>query len=145
MEDLYAKGSFILSIYIYAMGSDAIVDHEKIAVYSAIVRFIFSIFGCVLVYTVSRRQFIISTSLASSISAAALAIFLYSREGIKSTSIDLYVPVVCLFIYFACSAAFILMTGIMIGELLLFVYVVVWVATIRLHLIYFILLWQKYS
>lgn len=97
---------------------EAFVDLGKIVVYTGSVRLIFCIFQCVLLSVISRRIFIISTSIGSGVSVTVLAIFLYCRHGKQHTTLDYYVSATCLFIYFACVSAFFLMTLVIAGELL---------------------------
>lgn len=113
----------LLSIYyimdiLKAMGIDQFGDLGKIAVYAAIVRLIFCVLECFLLYLISRRFFIISTSIGSGISSISLAIFLYFRYDKPHASLDLYVEAICLFVYFACASSFFLMIGVITGELL---------------------------
>ena len=71
-----------------------------------------------MLYHLNRRRFTILSGIGSGISASVLAIFTYTRLGHQKTLIDTVVPATCVLCYIAANTNFMVMPGVMIGELL---------------------------
>lgn len=114
------SGTYLIVFYavdiISEMGSD--VNSMTAAVYTAIVRLVFTVVSCIMLYFVNRRTMIIGAGIGAGISTLVLAVFLYCRLSVPKTPLDLYVSAVCILLYIASTTGFMVMPGVMIGELL---------------------------
>lgn len=114
------SGTYLIVFYavdiIAELGAD--VNSMTAAVYTAIVRLVFCIVSCFMLYLMNRRTMILISAFGSGLSTLTLAIFVYCRLHLPKTPIDLYVAGFCILMYIACTAGFMVMPGVMIGELL---------------------------
>lgn len=94
------------------------VDCSPIGVYTAYVRFFFTTFCCLLLVYIGRRPFIISTSLFSGGFLLLLVVYRLLRGNHHQDIADVYVTSLCLIGFCGTSASFMLMTGVMAGELM---------------------------
>lgn len=93
-------------------------DCTAMGVYASYVRFIFATLCCLLLYYIGRRTFIISTSLFAGGFLSVLVIYRLIRGPHQQDHVDVYVTSLCLIGYCGMSASFMLMTGVMAGELM---------------------------
>lgn len=94
------------------------VNCSALGVYTAYVRFIFTVLCCLLLFYIGRRPFMIFTSLFSGAFLAVLVVFRLLRGPHLQDMADVYVTSFCLIGFCGTSASFMLMTGVMAGELL---------------------------
>ncbi|KAG4069034.1 hypothetical protein HA402_008345 [Bradysia odoriphaga] len=114
------SGTYLIVFYavdiISEFGTD--VDSMTAAVYTAVTRLIFTICACFLLYHLNRRTLGILSGLGSGLSTLILAIFNYVRLGQPKTTVDTVVPAICIICYVAANTSFMVMPGVMVGELL---------------------------
>lgn len=114
------SGALLLVFYMYDMihllCTD--VDCTPIGVYTAYVRFFFTTLCCLLLFYIGRRSFIISTSLFAGGFLTVLVLYRILRGPHQQDTADVYVTSLCLIGYCGTSASFMLMTGVMTGELM---------------------------
>lgn len=91
-------------------GSD--VNTMKAAVYTAVVRLIFTISACFMLYHLNRRTLTILSGFGSGLSTTVLAIFTYVRLGQQKSSIDTVVSAICILCYIAANTNFMVMPGL---------------------------------
>lgn len=114
------SGTYLIVFYavdiISEFGTD--VDSMTAAVYTAVTRLIFTICSCFLLYHINLRTLGILSGLGSGLSTLVLAIFTYVRMGHVKSTVDTVVPAICILCYVAANTNFMVMPGIMVGELL---------------------------
>lgn len=114
------SGTYLIVFYavdiISEFGTD--VNSMTAAVYTAVVRLIFTISACFMLYHLNRRTLSILSGFGSGISTTILAIFTYVRLGQQKSSVDTVVPAICVLCYIAANTNFMVMPGVMVGELL---------------------------
>lgn len=108
-------------IVFYAVDILSHIDNLKIdsflaAVFTACVRFVFTILASILLGVVGRRTLALSSGLGTAISAVCLGSFLYLQEGCGSSG---YLSAIFAFLYVAANTlGFMILPGVMLGELL---------------------------
>ncbi|KAJ6645613.1 Facilitated trehalose transporter Tret1-2 like [Pseudolycoriella hygida] len=114
------SGTYLIVFYavdiLSEFGTD--VDSMTAAVYTAVVRLLFTISACFMLYYLNRRTLSILSGFGSGVSTTILAIFTYIRLGQPKSSVDTVVPAVCILCYIAANTNFMVMPGVMVGELL---------------------------
>lgn len=115
------SGTYIVVFYavdiIGEFGGDNI-NTMTAAVLTAVIRLAFTIVFCFLLLLIKRRKMIIYSGLGSGISSLAIAIFSYVKYQQTMTSFDVYLSAIFILIYIGSNTGFLVMPGIMIGELL---------------------------
>lgn len=114
------SGTYLIVFYavdiISEFGTE--VNSMTAAVYTAVTRLIFTISACFMLYHLNRRTLSILSGIGSGVSTTILAIFTYIRLGEPKSSVDTVVPAICVLCYIAANTNFMVMPGIMVGELL---------------------------
>lgn len=114
------SGTYLIVFYavdiISEFGTD--VNSMTAAVYTAVVRLLFTIGACFMLYHLNRRTLSILSGIGSGLSTIVLAIFTYIRLGQPKSSADTVVPAICILCYIAANTNFMVMPGVMVGELL---------------------------
>lgn len=114
------SGTYLIVFYavdiISEFGTD--VNSMTAAVCTAIVRLLFTISACFMLYHLNRRTLSILSGFGSGLSTTILAIFTYLRLGQPKSSADTVVPAICILCYIATNTNFMVMPGVMVGELL---------------------------
>lgn len=114
------SGTYLVVFYavdiISEFGTD--VDSMTAAVYTAVTRLIFTICACFLLYHLNRRTLGILSGIGSGLSSTILAVFTYVRLGHSKSTVDTVVPAICILCYIAANTNFMVMPGVMVGELL---------------------------
>ncbi len=114
------SGTYLIVFYavdiISEFGTE--VNSMTAAVYTAITRLLFTISACFMLYHLNRRTLNILSGLGSGLSTTILAIYTYIRLGQPKSTVDTVVPAVCILCYIAANTNFMVMPGVMIGELL---------------------------
>lgn len=114
-----ASGTFIVVFYAIDIISEfgAEFDTRTAAIWTAVVRMLCTLMFCVILLFVRRRRILILSGIGSGASCLVLSIFMYVREGVPKTNIDIIVAGVCMLTYIAFNTSLMVMPGIMIGEL----------------------------
>lgn len=115
------SGTYLVVFYVVDIIRDIAIDVNTMhaAVYTACIRLVATVICAVLLYTVQRRTLLIGAALIAATSCLLLVLFVYVRSGVLvKTPLDTYVPAVCMLVYIAASTTFMMMPGVMIGELL---------------------------
>lgn len=114
------SGTYLIVFYavdiISEFGTD--VNSMTAAVYTAVTRLLFTVTACFMLYHLNRRTLSILSGFGSGLSTTILAIFTYSRLGQPKSSADTVVPAICILCYIAANTNFMIMPGVMVGELL---------------------------
>lgn len=117
---LIFSGTYLVVFYAVDIISDLGVDFNsmKAAVYTALVRLVCTIAFCFMLFYINRRTLIIGAGIGSCVSSIVLSVFIYMRLDSVKTVLDLYVTAICILFYIASNTGFMVMPGIMIGELI---------------------------
>lgn len=114
------SGTFLIVFYavdiISKFGID--INTMEAAVITAFVRLICTIIFCFLLLIMKRRHMIIISGIGSGISSLILGIFIIIRLNYIKLQFDIYFLTICIIFYIAFNTGFLVMPGIMIGELL---------------------------
>lgn len=114
------SGTYLIVFYavdiISELGTD--VNSMTAAVYTAVVRLVFTVISCIMLYMVNRRTIVVGAGLGAGLSTIVFSAFVYWRLNVPKTPIDLYVSAACMLVYIASTTGFMVMPGVMIGELL---------------------------
>lgn len=118
---LVLSGTYLVVFYavdiVSEFGGEGI-DTMHAAVFTAIVRLIFTILYCYLLHVVNRRTMIMMCGIGSGLCSLTLSVYMYARVGQPKSTIDVYVAGICILGYIASNTGFMAMPGVMIGELL---------------------------
>lgn len=114
------SGALILVFYMPFVLSHLCVKMNcaPIGVYASYVRFLSTIICCMLLYYIGRRPFIITSSFLSGLFLFILLWYLKIRGSANEDSYYVYVTSFCLIGFCGTSASFMLMIGVMVGELM---------------------------
>ncbi|KAG4070674.1 hypothetical protein HA402_013594 [Bradysia odoriphaga] len=114
------SGTYLIIFYASKIISDfgTEVNTSTAAVYTAIARLFFTISASFLMYHLKRRTLSIVSGVGSCLSTIILAVFTYSRMGEQKSSVDTIVPAICILCYLAANTNFMVLPGVMVGELL---------------------------
>lgn len=118
---LVLSGTYLVVFYAVDIVSEfggEEIDTMHAAVFTAIIRLIFTILYCYLLHVMKRRTMVMFCGIGSGISALVLSIFMYVRTGYAKGPIDTYVAGICILVYIGSNTGFMAMPGVMIGELL---------------------------
>lgn len=114
------SGTYLIIFYatkiISEFGTE--VDSTTAAVYTAVARLLFTISACFLIYYLNRRTISILSGVGSGVSTTILAIYTYIRLDQPKSSMDTIVPAICILCYIATNINFMVLPGVMVGELL---------------------------
>lgn len=116
------SGTYMIIFYavdiIKAVGVESF-DNITVAIYTAIIRCVFTIVGCFMLHYMNRRTIITISSIGSGIASLALAGFLISNVDSEDGSLKVWVTGACLFVFISSNTVGIMMlSGVMVGELL---------------------------
>lgn len=115
------SGTYVIIFYASPIISDlgTEVNSSTASVYTAIARLIFTITASLMMYHLNRRTLSIVSGVGSFVSTTFLAIFSYMRSDEKQKStIDVIVLAICILCYLATNTNFMVLPGVMVGELL---------------------------
>lgn len=122
------SGSFLVIFYAVdiiesATQGEQVLDKFMVAVYSGVIRLIFTVVGCVLLQTINRRTDALISMLGSGIAAGLLSVYLYcktySPENFPLTDYDTWLIYACIMLFVAANTVcFFFLVGVLIGELL---------------------------
>lgn len=117
---LIFSGTYLVVFYAVDIITDLGVDFNSMeaAVYTALVRLICTFAFCFMLFYINRRTLIIGAGIGSCLSSIVLSTFMYMRLDSIKTVLDLYVTALCILFYVASNTGFMVMPGIMIGELI---------------------------
>lgn len=118
---LILSGTYIVVFYavdiISEFGGESINTMTAV-VLTAVVRLIFTVIFCFLLYFMKRRPMVIGSGIGSGLSSLTLGIYSIIRLGQPKTTFDVYFSAFCILIYIGSNTGFMVMPGIMVGELL---------------------------
>ena len=115
------SGTYIIVFYAVDIISDLggiAINTLHAAVMTAIVRLLFTVLFCFLLHSLNRRTMILGSGIGSAISCLALSAYMFIRLGKPAQEYDLYVSATLILIYIGSNTGFMVMPGIMVGELL---------------------------
>lgn len=117
---MITSGTYLIIFYASGIIKDfgTEMDSSTAAVYTAVARLVFTITASILIYHLKRRTLSIVSGAGSCISTVALAIFSYIRSNETKTSLDTTVLAICVICYLAANTNFMVLPGVMVGELL---------------------------
>ncbi|CAH1185384.1 unnamed protein product [Phyllotreta striolata] len=104
---------YAVDILSYLQIGEKKLDHFVVAILTAFVRFVFSIFGCILLAFIGRRTLAITSGLGTALSALFLGTFLHQNcQGFN------YIPALFVLIYVASNTlGFLILPGVLLAEL----------------------------
>lgn len=95
------------------------LDSLLAAIYTAVIRLVFTIVGCFLLFYMNRRSLCILSGIGSTTAAITLSIYLYVKMGTETSNLDFWIKGVCLLAYIAFNTlGFLMLPSLMVGELL---------------------------
>ncbi|XP_077288470.1 facilitated trehalose transporter Tret1-like [Arctopsyche grandis] len=95
------------------------LDSLLAAIYTAVIRLVFTIVGCFLLFYMNRRSLCILSGIGSTAAAITLSIYLYVKMGTETSTFDFWIKGVCLLVYIAFNTlGFLMLPSLMVGELL---------------------------
>lgn len=118
---MITSGTYLVIFYASTIIKDfgTEVEPATAAVYTAVARLAFTITASFLMYHLKRRTLSIVSGAGSFLSTVILAIFAYCRSDVANkTSLDTTVLAICLVCYLAANTNFMVLPGVMVGELL---------------------------
>lgn len=116
------SGTYIVIFYAVDIVQDVAgdgMDSLVAAILTAVIRLVFSIVGCFLLYYMNKRTLCIMSGIGSTVTSLGLGIFTLARIGETPTSVDVWFTAVCIIVYIASNTlGFMMLPGLMVGELL---------------------------
>lgn len=95
------------------------LDSLMAAIYTAVIRLVFSIIGCVLLFYLNRRTLSLISGVTSTAATLILSIYMFVNEGKETTDASFWIKATCLFVYIASNTlGFLMLPNLMVGELL---------------------------
>lgn len=117
---LIFSGTYLIVFYAVDIITEVGVSINSMtaAVLTALVRTVCTFIFCCMVFYIKRRTLIIISGLGSTVCSLALSIFVYVRRDTIKTPVDLYFSAICILSYVAFNTAFMVIPGVMVGELI---------------------------
>lgn len=114
------SGTFLVVFYAVDIISEigAHFDNMTAAIMTAVVRLGVTVIFCVLLFVMRRRSMVLLSGLGSGVSALALGFYLLFQTDKTRTSVNTWITAGCIFLYIAFNTGFMILPGIMVGELL---------------------------
>ncbi|XP_037917653.1 facilitated trehalose transporter Tret1 [Hermetia illucens] len=114
------SGTFLVVFYAVDIISEigAHFDNMTAAIMTAVVRLGVTVIFCILLFVMRRRSMVLLSGLGSGVSALALGFYLLFQTDKTRTSVNTWITAGCIFLYIAFNTGFMILPGIMVGELL---------------------------